>query len=393
MPSSTFRAALAATASAGVALVLASSLLVTAPAHAARVTPVPFPADPSGLRPPGPVGPEVDDAAGYQGQSSCASAPLPGTVRLRNLVLATYDRGHDGGTIRSCASGGTSEHKDGRAWDWMLDVRDKRDRRAAADFLGWLTKPGHGGTAGAMARRLGVMYVIYNHRMWRSYTGTWERYSGSSPHTDHIHVSLSWNGARGKVSFWTGRTWATDHGTCQVFSGSPAMIARSKPRTRPCAPPVAPARPMNRPMVWLGSTGDEVRAAQRLLGVWPSGTFTRTTRDRVLTYQRRHDLPTTGAVDRATWGSLQPRRAKPTTPRWTPAQAGDWARDKAGSPALRIGSAGRTVTALQAALGLRAADRTGYFGRRTRALVRELKRSRGLGTNAVVTKAVWRALP
>ena len=39
-------------------------------------------------------------------------------------MLATYHRGSDGGIVRACAIGAPSEHKEGRAWDWMLDVRD-----------------------------------------------------------------------------------------------------------------------------------------------------------------------------------------------------------------------------------------------------------------------------
>lgn len=393
MPTPPTRTLLDTAVGAGVALGLAACFLATAPAHAGSDAPLPFPANPSGIAPPGPVGSQVDDATGYQGQVSCASNPLPGTARLRDLVLSTYGQGYDGGTIRSCSSGGASEHKDGRAWDWMLDVTDKRERQAAADFLGWLTAPGRDGTPAVMARRLGVMYVIYNRKMWSSYTGVWRDYSGYNPHTDHIHISLSWNGARGNVSFWTGRTWATDYGTCQVFTESPATIARPEPRTRPCADPVVPARPLDQPMLWLGSTGDAVSTAQRLLGVPASGSFTRETRDRVLGYQRRHDLPTTGAVDRATWGSLKPRAAVPSTPSWTPAQAGDWGRDEAGSPRLHAGSAGVAVTALQAALGLRVIERTGYFGRRTRSLVGVLKESHGLNATAVVTPKVWRVLP
>ncbi len=393
MPTSPARTVLATVVAAAATLGLAACLLVTAPVHAGGDTPLPFPTDPSGIAPPGPVGSQVDDAAGYQAQTSCASDPLPGTAQLRDLVLATYERGSDGGTIRACASGGASEHKDGRAWDWMLDVTDERERAAAADFLGWLTAPARNGTPGVMARRLGVMYVIYNRKMWSSYTGAWKDYSGYSPHTDHIHISLSWNGARGNVSFWTGQTWATDYGTCQVFTASPATIARPEPRTRPCADPVAPARPLDQPMVWLGATGDGVSTAQRLLGVPASGSFTRETRDRVLGYQRRNDLPSTGAVDRATWGSLKPRVAVPNTPSWTAEEGGDWGRDEAGSPRLHAGSAGTAVTALQAALGLRVVERTGYFGRRTRSMVRELKESHGLGANAVVTERVWRVLP
>ena len=55
------------------------------------------------------------------------AAPSRGIVKLRALALKTYDRGGSSpATPRACTSGGTSEHKDGRAWDWMLDVHNAR---------------------------------------------------------------------------------------------------------------------------------------------------------------------------------------------------------------------------------------------------------------------------
>jgi hypothetical protein len=57
-----------------------------------------------------------------------------------------------------------------------------------------------------MARRLGVMYIIYNRRIWASYRAEegWRPYVGASPHTDHIHFSFSWAGARKQTSYWDG---------------------------------------------------------------------------------------------------------------------------------------------------------------------------------------------
>jgi len=348
--------------------------------------PVPFPAKPVGLPAPVKVGDALDTPAPWQPQGSCAAEPLPGTVKLRNLILKTYGRGYDGGTIRSCVVGEGSEHKDGRAWDWMLDLSDRRDRRAAGDFLAWVTR-----NDGAVARRLGIMYVIYNKRMWSTWDGAWETYDGYSPHTDHVHISLGWNGARGLTSFWTGRTWALDHGTCTVFRRSPAKVAGKKPQTSACPAAVEPARALGRPMLWLGSSGDHVRAAQRALGSTATGTFDTATRARVLRFQRHHDLPRTGAVDRATWAALLPDKARSLHPEWTPAQAREWAREVAGSPTLKRGSAGKAVTALQASLGLPVAQRTGYFGRRTRKLVAKVRRANG-SRGADVDRAMWRML-
>ena len=360
--------------------------LLGSTASAGVSTPVPFPPSPSGLPAPGPFGGALDAPSPYQAQASCAVVPLPGTARLRDLVLATYDRGYDGGTIRSCVVGSTSEHKEGRGWDWMLDFDKAGHRRAAADFLAWVTQD-----EGTIARRLGIMYVIYNRMIWSTWSPAWESYEGSDPHTSHVHVSLGWNGARGHTSFWTGRTWAQDYGTCAVFTDSPATVAVKRPRTTPCAESVQPARTLDRPMLWMGATGDHVRVVQRLLGASVSGTFDLDTRSRVLRFQRHHDLPRTGAADRATWAALLPEQATSLHPEWTAAEAAAWIRDVAGSPVLHRGSSGRAVTALQATLGLAVEDRTGFYGPRTRALVTDVREAQGR-TGGRTTRSVWRFL-
>ncbi len=79
--------------------------------------PVPFPANPHGLPAQADWGREIEASAGYQPQTSCAAGAMRGTIALRNLVLRTYGPGSDAGAIRSCAVGGQSEHKEGRAWD------------------------------------------------------------------------------------------------------------------------------------------------------------------------------------------------------------------------------------------------------------------------------------
>lgn len=57
----------------------------------------------------------------------------------------------------------------------------------------------------ALARRMGIMYVIWNHQIWSpGPDSTWRAYTGTNPHTDHVHISLSWAGARAETSFWSG---------------------------------------------------------------------------------------------------------------------------------------------------------------------------------------------
>ncbi len=362
-------------------------------AYAAVRPPVAFPAHPQGLPRQGPWGGQLDNAAGYQPQQACVAAPTRGIVKLRALALRTYDRGGSSpATPRACTSVGTSEHKDGRAWDWMLDVHNAADKRVAADFLAWVTGPGPSGERGEMARRLGIMYVIYNHKSWASYRGTWESYTGSDPHTSHIHVSLSWNGARAHTSFWTGRTWATDYGTCVIFRGQPAQAPTASVRTTPCNSPVVAPRLSRLPLLWMGSTGSNVSKAQRLLGQPATGSFGASFRSAVLAYQGAHDLPRTGAVDKPTWASMVPSSRRMTAPTWTRHEAIQWGRTNASETVLRRGSTGRAVYALQIALDVPDSVRNGLLGRRTAAAVVAFKSEHGLARNAVVNAAVWQAL-
>ncbi|HET7325826.1 MAG TPA: peptidoglycan-binding domain-containing protein, partial [Nocardioidaceae bacterium] len=269
---------------------------VAAPANAGLQAPV---AQPRG----------VEDFSGYFPQVSCSPVLQPGVVKFRNLALRTYQRGHDGGITRSCVQGGLSEHKEGRAWDWMLDVGNRRDRRVANNFLSWLTAKGRDGEAGYQARRLGVMYVIWNRRIWSAYRSGegWRPYSGYSPHTDHIHVSFNWAGARGRTSFWTGRVAGTDYGRCSLFAGQPAVLA-SRTRSAACPSPSRLVRRSSRATEQLGSTDSvAMKLAQSRLGIARTGQFDTATWTAVKRYQRRNDLPLTGALDQPTWTSMLPR--------------------------------------------------------------------------------------
>jgi hypothetical protein len=352
--------------------------------------PVPMPATPRGLPAQADWGPKIEPLAGYEPQTSCAAGPMPGVTALRSLALATYTRGSDGGAIRACAVGGQSEHKEGRAWDWMLDVGNQADRRTAGDFLSWLLATRKGETA-AMARRLGVMYVIYNRKIWATYSPGWRDYSGGDPHTSHIHVSLSWNGARGTTSFWRGSVPAVDYGPCAFFAGQPAVVAPARPRATPCPTAADSPRGSTSAFGWLGTTGKHVGRAQRLLGVHASQVLDGATRTRLLGFQGRHDLPRTGALDGPTWAGLEPAARQQSVPSWTPAEAVAWAR-RHGSPTLRRQSAGTAVYALQVALRLPDRWRSGFLARRTGAAVAQFRAGHGMSRSAVVTPAVWKRL-
>ena len=162
------------------------------------------------LMPPTPPFTKTIDAyARYQGGTTCSPTDKPGAVDIKNLVLATY---HNAwwGIHRACTSS-VNEHKEGRAIDVAFNAANPVQRTRANDFLYWLLKPDQYGNRNAMARRIGVMYLIWNHKMWRAYNPSagWQPYNGSNPHTNHVHISLSWDGALRRTTWWTQRTGAS----------------------------------------------------------------------------------------------------------------------------------------------------------------------------------------
>ena len=157
----------------------------------------------------------IEDYASWQPQKRCAERVKPGT---RALARWTVRRGGSlGGMLRACSSGGASEHKDGRAFDWMLDASRRRDSRIVRRYLRALFAADRAGRPDARARRMGIMYVIWDDRIysaWNRFES--ERYLSSSGrsrrrcsrtlrHRDHVHVSLGFPGARARTSWYDGR--------------------------------------------------------------------------------------------------------------------------------------------------------------------------------------------
>ena len=169
----------------------------------------------SAAKPPKPsFGPATDPSPPYEGQRKCSPYAKPGVLSFQKMVLAAYPGTGYGSISRGCDIGGTSEHKEGRAWDWGVNAGNRRQRAAAEDLFEWLFARDSYGNSHAMARRLGVMYVIFNRRIW--FPGGWRVYceqrkrgcvspsDGSlrHPHTDHVHFSFTWDGAMKRTTFW-----------------------------------------------------------------------------------------------------------------------------------------------------------------------------------------------
>ena len=171
-----------------------------------------------------------------------------GALKLAALIRATYGTS-DIGITRPCSDGGQSEHKEGRALDWMLSVRNPAQKAKAEAFLAWLLATDQYGNKAAMATRLGVMYIGWDNQMWRGYQiddgwgdlkGCTENAALLAPaydttcHRNHIHISLTWDGAAGLTSFWDGTPQAP---FCQAVLRSGA--ATPAPGTQVFATPSA----------------------------------------------------------------------------------------------------------------------------------------------------------
>lgn len=299
----------------------ASPLLVPAQAATAK------PAVPSGL----PAA--IEPLASYVPANSCNPAARPGTQKLAQLLKTTYP-GTWYGISRACGAGlPTSEHYDGRAVDWMNSVRKPKQAAQAKAVIAWLKAPDARGNAYANARRLGVMYVIWNNKIWGLYNADrgWRPYSScadhpekswdSTCHRDHMHLSLSWAGAMGATSFWSKRVAAPDFGPCRARDLNWAGL-RSKVNPTPCprypkvtAPAGASAN--RKTLVRFsgmrltpGSTGPAVKAVQKALGVKTTGTYATLTKAAVKKLQKSHRLPTSGNMNTATWRALLADQAR-----------------------------------------------------------------------------------
>lgn len=173
-------------------------------------------AKPKGLRPPtGLADREMDPIGNYDGQSKCQPKPKPGTVALAKLLRGRYGP-ETIGLSRACTKD-RSEHYDGRALDWMVNSRVPGEARKGDDFVKWLTMS-RGRDVGAMARRLGIMYVIWRDRIWGVYAADqgWRPYDNcmskernsrswdNDCHRNHVHISMTWQGARKQTSWWRG---------------------------------------------------------------------------------------------------------------------------------------------------------------------------------------------
>lgn len=280
-----------ATVALAFASVVATLALPAAPAAAVA------PATPTGL----PAA--IEAYQPYVGQQVCDPVAKPGVRAFSTLVLNNYSDTRSLGIVRDCSVGGQSEHKEGRAWDWGVDSTNPKQDAEARELLAWLTATDSAGNKQAVMRRLGIMYMIYNRQIFKAYAAQsgWQPYSGPSPHTEHVHFSFGWAGAKQVTSYWDRTVAPVDYG--------PAAPA-------PVVPVAAPANikvlaSYGATTLQQGSSGEAVRTIQRPLRLTADGAYGPATAKAVTAFQRDQGLTADGVFGPDDWAKLFPRPVNP----------------------------------------------------------------------------------
>ncbi len=115
-------------------------------------------------------GAKIEGYQSYFEQTTCVKAVQTGVSRVAQFFKAAYPTvGNPWAYIRPCTAPGVTEHKDGRAIDYMLNATNPTSKAVADAVLKWLLATDAHGNKHAMARRMGIMYMLFNNRVWRAY--------------------------------------------------------------------------------------------------------------------------------------------------------------------------------------------------------------------------------
>lgn len=330
---------------------------------------------------------------GYQGANKCTGGPQPGARGMMAWFLAKYKaKGGLNTGIYNCRSvrGGrtTSLHGEGRAVD--LGIRPLRAKygTALADALRKNSK------------ELGIQCIIWNRKIWSgSYPHAgWRPYKGQANHYDHLHVELTWAGAKRseKAMISLLNKYVGNAGSIKVKGAAKQTASKWRKvkygdtlREGTYGPPV---------LEWQ-------RTALGYTGKKADGYFGSDTKKDTEAFQRKHGVGVDGVVGAKTWPlrlkKSQPKpAAKPAAKKRLPKfplprghwygpparskknHSGHWAKDR---PAVR---------AIQRALGKHGykVGVDGGYGAKTRKAVIAFQRKHKLRVDGVVGKKTWAKL-
>lgn len=214
----------------------------------------------------------IEGYPSYQPQQTCSPTAKRGTVTLADHLVTRYRGSGSLGISRSCTASGVSEHKEGRAFDWKLSATSARDRGYARDFIARLRATDGKGNRNALARRMGIMYLIWNDHIWSASSGyrrrdylhgacsTLSSCSTTLRHRDHMHISLSRRAARGRTSWYVARS------TAPAPKPAPKPAPRPAPKPDPLPDGVVDLREQPYRVVRVPANGEAVVTRWKLQG-------------------------------------------------------------------------------------------------------------------------------
>jgi len=228
--------------------------------------------------------PEVESRRSWR-----VAASLLALRREINARWPNRDRRTDGtiGDANHCGPGKRSDHCPNSA-----GVVRALDVDVDGIPAGWLAEHVRRRGADGDRRLANGGYVIFNRRVasW-SYDWRWRIYNGASPHTDHIHISVSLDASGYDASgAWGVRT------------------AKDTPRPDGDTPGELPEHPLGSRVLRLTDPrmrGTDVAYVQRWVGADNDGVFGPKTEERVVRFQRIVQLEPDGIVGPATWRAMR----------------------------------------------------------------------------------------
>lgn len=126
---------------------------------------------------------------------SCSGGAQPGTKIMADFIMQKFGTRNLG--IYNCRSvrGGTSLslHGEGRAFDAGLLVSNPAEKQRGDELFLWAIQN---------AVNFGFQEVIWNRQIWTPARGI-RAYTGTNPHTDHVHLGQNRAGAAGTTPFYT----------------------------------------------------------------------------------------------------------------------------------------------------------------------------------------------
>jgi uncharacterized protein YcbK (DUF882 family) len=150
--------------------------------------------------PPVPAAQTSDRAAGRVVRGSfvrCATGEQPGARAMADQWRRLTGRQAGTFNCRKTEAGTPSLHGEGRSIDLHARVDRPAEKAQADAYVAWMQ---------SNAVELQVAYLIWNHNQWswaRRAEG-WRPYTLANKHIDHIHVDLSWEGARNQSPLFQG---------------------------------------------------------------------------------------------------------------------------------------------------------------------------------------------